>query len=206
MAFSLLPREDDYFVFFSQMTEQIMRAADMLVEMFASDRRAFADYLRRIKDIEHACDEVNHHIVNKLNKSFVTPFDREDIYLLSTALDDICDLVDAGARAVVMYRLESVNEHAQQFARILQNLTAEMHQAVSMLKKPDGISQRLVEIHRLENEGDEVYFRAVGELFEREQNAIQLIKWKELYEILENAVDRCESVANIIESIILKHT
>ena len=206
MAFSLLPREDDYFMFFSQMTEQIVKAANALVEMLSDDPKNFAAHLKNIKDIEHGCDEINHQITFKLNKSFITPFDREDIYTLSVGLDDICDFIDAGARALVMYQIGQANQHARQFAAVIRSLANEIHAAIRILKKPDGINQHLVEIHRLENEGDEVYFRAINELFQNERDALQLIKWKELYEILENAVDRCESVGNTIESIILKHT
>ena len=206
MAFSLLPREDDYFVFLSQMTEQIQLAANGLNEMFSGSSQDFAVRVKHIKSIEHACDEINHRIVLKLNQSFITPFDREDIYQLTVALDDICDYIDAAARAVIMYHVEQLNQYAVQFARILQSLSVEIHNAVTILSKPEGISNHLIEIHRLENEGDEVYFRALSELFQSETNAVQLIKLKDLYEILENAVDRCESAANIIESVILKHT
>ena len=206
MAFSLLPREDDYFVFLSQMTEQIQLAANGLNEMFSGSSQDFAVRVKHIKNIEHACDEINHRIVLKLNQSFITPFDREDIYQLTVALDDICDYIEAAARAVIMYHVEQLNQHAVQFARILQSLSVEIHNAVTILSKPEGITNHLIEIHRLENEGDEVYFRALSELFQSETNAVQLIKLKDLYEILENAIDRCESAANIIESVILKHT
>lgn len=206
MAFSLLPREDDYFAFFSQMTEQIALAANALVVMLNDDPKNFAVHIKNIKEFEHICDEINHKITLKLNKSFITPFDREDIYTLAVGLDDICDFIDAAARAVVMYHIREANQYSQQFARVIQSQANEIHSAVSMLKKPNGMSQHLVEIHRLENEGDEIYFRAVSELFQDEKDALQLVKWKELYEILENGIDRCESVGNIIESIILKHT
>ena len=205
MAFSLLPREDEYFVFFTQMTEKIQEASGILVEMLADGSVNFETYTKRIKDAEHACDELSHKITVKLNKSFVTPFDREDIYTLAVALDDVCDYIDAGARAIMMYDIHEINDHARQLARVLQSLANEINSAVTLLKNPNGINRHFVEIHRLENEADEIYFRATGELFRQTTDPIILIKWKELYEILENATDRCESVANIIESIILKH-
>ncbi len=148
---------------------------------------------------------MTHKVVTKLNKSFITPFDREDIYTLSVALDDVCDYIDAGARAIMMYDIQNISDHAKGLAKVLQGLAMEVNSAVSMLKKPNGMNQHIVEIHRLENEADDIYFRAIGELFQKETDPIRLIKWKELYEILENATDRCESVANIIESIVLKH-
>ncbi|HEX8264420.1 MAG TPA: DUF47 family protein [Pyrinomonadaceae bacterium] len=206
MAFSFLPREDDYFVFFSQMTERIQEAADILSEMVQSNSQNFGDYAKRIKDVEHACDLIAHNITNKLNKSFITPFDREDIYTLSVALDDICDYIDAGARAIVMYDIREFNDPIRQFVEIIRGLAAEINMAVSALKASNGMSKHFVEIHRLENEADEVYFRAIKELFTHVDDPVSVIKLKEFYEILENATDRCESVANIIESIVLKHT
>lgn len=206
MAFSFLPREDDYFVFFTQMTERIQEAADILGEMVADNRDNYESFAKRIKDVEHGCDQIAHDITNKLNKSFITPFDREDIYTLSVALDDICDYIDAAARAIVMYDIREFNEPTRQFVEIIRNLASEINMAVSFLKSSNGMGKHFVEIHRLENEADEVYFRAIKALFTKVDDPVSVIKMKEFYEILENATDRCESVANIIESIVLKHT
>jgi predicted phosphate transport protein (TIGR00153 family) len=206
MAFSLLPREDEYFALLSQMTEKIQDGSNALVEMLQDKHENFETYTKRIKDTEHECDELTHKVTVKLNKSFITPFDREDIFTLSVALDDVMDYIDAGARAIVMYDIREINDHAKHLAKVIQSLAIEINAAVSMLSKPDGMNQNIVEIHRLENEADDVYFRAIGELFHKEIDPLTLIKWKELYEILENATDRCESVANIVEGIILKHT
>lgn len=206
MAFSLLPREDEYFTLFSQMTEKIQRASNGLVEMMQGTRDTFESHAKSIKNIEHECDELTHTITTKLNKSFITPFDREDIFALTVALDDVCDYIDAGARAILMYGIQDVSDHARGLAKVIQSLAMEINSAVSMLSKPDGLNEHIVEIHRLENEADDIYFRAIGDLFQNQTDAMTAIKWKELYEILENATDRCESVANIVESIILKHT
>ena len=205
MGFSLLPREDEYFTLFSQVTEKIQDASTALVDMLHDNSTSFEAHSRRIKDAEHACDELTHTITTKLNKSFITPFDREDIFTLVLALDDVCDYVDAGARAVLMYGITEISVHAKHLAKVIQSQAMEIHSAISMLSKPDGMNQHIVEIHRLENEADDVYFRAIGELFNKSNDPLAVIKWKELYEILENATDRCETVANIIESIILKH-
>jgi len=206
MGFSLLPREDEYFTLFSQVTEKIQDASTALVDMLHDDSANFEAHSKRIKDAEHACDELTHTITTKLNKSFITPFDREDIFTLIVALDDVCDYVDAGARAIMMYGITDVSDHSKHLAKVIQTQAMEIHSAVSMLSKPDGLNQHIVEIHRLENEADDVYYRAIGELFNKSTEPLTVIKWKELYEILENATDRCESVANIIESIILKHS
>ena len=206
MAFSLLPREDEYFTLLSLMTEKIQQASDTLVEMMQSERSNFEAFAKRVKGFEHECDELTHKITVKLNKSFITPFDREDIFALIVALDDVCDYIDAGARAILMYDIKDVGVHVKHFAKVIQTLAMEINSAVSMLSKPEGLNDHIVEIHRLENEADDVYFRAIGELFQNETDPMTVIKLKELYEILENATDRCESVANIVESIILKHT
>lgn len=205
MAFSLLPREDEYFTLFSQMTGKIEEASNLLVAMLNDAPGTFETHTKNIKKAEHECDELMHTITTKLNSSFITPFDREDIYTLSVALDDICDYIDAGARAVVMYGIHDITDHAKSLARVIQELSRAINKAVSMLKKPKEINTHFVEIHRLENEADDIYFRAIGELFKNETDPVRIIKWKELYEILENATDRCESIANIIESVVLKH-
>jgi len=205
MAFSLLPREDQYFEMFSQMTEKIREASDILVDMVNGPYENYDISSKRIKSVEHECDEITHNITIKLNKSFITPFDREDIYTLSVALDDVCDYIDATARAMVMYDIHEADVYVQQLAVIMQKLAGEINSAVGMLNKSAGMSQHLLEIQRLENDADEVYFKAMGALFKNSSDAVTIIKLKELYEILENGTDRCESVANIIESIVLKH-
>jgi uncharacterized protein len=205
MAFSFLPREDEYFVLFSLISSKIQDASNVLVEMTQDNTGKFEDYVKRIKYIEHECDELTHSLTTKLNKSFITPFDREDIYTLSVALDDVVDYIDAGSRAILMYDIREITEHCKHFAKVIQSLAIELHSAVSMIGKPVNMNHHIVEIHRLENEADDVYFRAIGELFHKTTDPIELIKWKEVYEILEAATDRCESVANIIEGILLKH-
>jgi predicted phosphate transport protein (TIGR00153 family) len=204
-VFSFLPKEEQYFGFFSQMTSYIYDASRALVEMLNAPSSQFGEHSRRIKAIEHECDELTHSVATKLNKSFITPFDREDIYLLSGALDDIVDLIDDAARAMVMYDIRESSPHARRFADVLQRMAVQLHEVVSMLSKPNGISPRLVEIHRLENEGDDIYNAAIAELFKTGADALNVIKWKDIYEKLEAAIDRCENVANIIESVIIKN-
>lgn len=204
MAFSFLPKEDHYFALFSQMTVKIQEAAGLLVELLQGSDENFDTLSKKIKSVEHECDEITHSVTTKLNKSFITPFDREDIYTLSVALDDVCDYIDAAARAVVMYNIHESDPFAVELAVVLQKQAVEIHGAVSHLKTAKGMEQNLLDIQRLENDADEVYFRAMAALF-KTSDAVKIIKWKELYEILENGTDRCESVGNIIESIVLKH-
>jgi predicted phosphate transport protein (TIGR00153 family) len=204
--FNFLPKEEQYFALFTQMTSHIYDAAAALVEMLNDKSGKFAEHSKRIKVIEHTCDDLTHSISTRLNKSFITPFDREDIYLLSSALDDIVDLIDSAARALVMYDVQESTNHARQFADIIQSMAVQLHEIVSTLSKPSGLSPRLVVIHGLEREADDLYHTAVGELFRDATDPLNVIKWKAIYEKLEATVDRCENVSNIIESVIIKHT
>ncbi|MBV9209791.1 MAG: DUF47 domain-containing protein [Acidobacteria bacterium] len=204
--FNFLPKEEQYFSLFSQMTSHIYDAAGALVEMLNDKNGNYTEHAKRIKAIEHTCDELTHSIATQLNKSFITPFDREDIYMLSGALDDIVDLIDDAARAFVIYDVHESTSHARRIADIIQSMSVQLHEMVSMLSRPAGLSPRLVELHRLENEGDDIFHAAIEDLFKHETDAINVIKWKDIYEKLEAAVDRCENVSNIIESVIIKHT
>ena len=203
---NFLPREEQYFDLFIQMTLYISAAAKELKEMLADKNRDFGEYAQRIKGLEHACDELTHNISTRLNKSFITPFDREDIYTMSTALDDIVDLIDDAARTVVMFDIHEITNYARQFADVIVRMAEQLQEIVGTLQKPKNVTQRLVELHRLENEGDDIYHTAIAELFHDSHDALTVLKWKEVYEKLEAAVDRCENVANIIESVIIKHT
>ena len=203
---NFLPKEEQYFDLFIQMTLYISDAARTLVEMLSDKDADFEEYAQRIKGLEHACDELTHSISTRLNKSFITPFDREDIYMMSTALDDIVDLIDDAARAIVIFDIHEITDHARRFADVIQRMAVELREIVATLQRPKNVTPRLVEIHRLENEGDDIYHAAIAELFREAGDPLTVLKWKEIYEKLEAAVDRCENVANIIESVIIKHT
>src|SRR6476469_2220364 len=203
---NLIPKEEQYFDLFVQMTLYIGDAAGELKQMLADKEQNYKEYSQRIKRLEHACDELTHTISTRLNKSFITPFDREDIYMMSTALDDIVDLIDDAARAIIIFDVREIPDYARDFANVIERMASELKEIVSTLKRPRNVTQRLVEIHRLENEGDDVYHAAIAELFHDPPDPLTVLKWKEVYEKLEAAVDRCENVANIIESVIIKHT
>lgn len=203
---NFLPKEEQYFTLFAQMTVYISEASRELKEMLADKNHEYNEYVRRIKGLEHACDELTHSISTRLNKSFITPFDREDIYLMSSALDDIVDLINDAARAIVDFDIREIKDPAKDFADVLQRMAAQLHEIVGSLQKPKNTTQRLVEIHRLENEGDDLYHAAIAELFREERDPLNVLRWKDVYEKLEAAVDRCENVANIIESVVIKHT
>ena len=202
---NFLPKEEQYFDLFLQMTVYISDAARELKEMLADKNYDYAEYAKRIKGLEHACDELTHSISTRLNKSFITPFDREDIYLMSSALDDIVDLIDDAATAIIIFDVREIKDYARDLADVIERMAVQLKAIVATLQKPKGITQRLVEIHRLENEGDDTYHAAIRELFREEHDALTVLKWKDVYEKLEAAIDRCENVANIIESVIIKH-
>ena len=204
---NFLPREEQYFDLFIQMTLYISSAARELKEILADKNHDYAEYAQRIKGLEHACDELTHNVSTRLNKSFITPFDREDIYTMSTALDDIVDLIDDAARAIIIFDVHEITDYARAFSDVIVRMAEQLQEIVATLQKPKNVTQRLVEIHRLENEGDDLYHAAIAELFHDDSHdALTVLKWKEVYEKLEAAVDRCENVANIIESVIIKHT
>jgi len=203
---NFLPKEEQYFDLFVQMTLYICDAARELKGMLADKNHNYQEYSQRIKGLEHACDELTHTVSTKLNKSFITPFDREDIYTMSGALDDIVDLIDDAARAIIIFDVHEIKGYAREFAVVIERMAEQLREIVAILKKPKNVTQRLVELHRLENEGDDIYHAAIAELFHEEHDPLTVLKWKEIYEKLEAAVDRCENVANIIESVIIKHT
>jgi predicted phosphate transport protein (TIGR00153 family) len=203
---NFLPKEEQYFDLFIQMTVYISDAARTLTEMLSDKQADFREYSQRIKGLEHACDELTHSVATRLNKSFITPFDREDIYMMSSALDDIVDLIDDAARAIVIFDVQEITPYARQMASVIQKMAAELQEIVAILRRPKNITPRLVEIHRLENEGDDIYHAAIAELFRDSPDPLTVLKWKEIYEKLEAAVDRCENVANIIESVMIKHS
>ena len=162
---------------------------------------------RKIKEVEHKGDTITHEIIKKLNQSISTPFDREDIYALSSALDDILDLIDAStAQRVVMYNVEKPTPQSQELAFLILKACQVIDKGVSLLGgKFELISECFVDVNSLENESDRVCREAVSRLFHEEKDPIQLIKWKEIYETLERAVDKCEDAANILESVVLKN-
>ena len=203
---NFLPKEEQYFTLFIQMTVYISEASRELKEMLNDKNQDYHEYVRRIKGLEHACDELTHSISTRLNKSFITPFDREDIYMMSSALDDIVDLINDAARAIVDFDIKEIKDPAKDFADVIVRMGEQLREIVATLQKPKNTTQRLVEIHRLENEGDDLYHAAIAELFREERDPLNVLRWKEVYEKLEAAVDRCENVANIIESVVIKHT
>jgi uncharacterized protein len=163
------------------------------------------DKADEIKEAEHKCDQLTHEIIQRLNRTFVTPLDREDIFNLARSLDDVMDAIDAVAALVRLYRLESVRVGARELARIVTASTDQVRLAVGAMQEHKGLMPHAIEVNRLENEADRVHHQAVSKLFEEERDPLTIIKWKETFDFLEDASDRCEDVANVIEGVMVKH-
>ena len=201
---SLIPREERFYHDFQAMAEQLERGARMLEEMLAPDRPVW-DKADEIKEVEHKCDFITHEIIQRLNRTFVTPLDREDIHALARSLDDVMDAIDASAALVRLYRLDRVRAGARELAGIITVSTTQVSLALEALERHKGLITHAVEINRLENEADRIHQRAVSQLFDDEKDPLLVMKWKETLDFLEDATDRCEDVANVLEGVMVKH-
>ena len=204
MAFRLIPREARFFDDFVAMAEQIQTAATMLEDMLAPEKPIW-DKADQIKEIEHKCDFIAHEIIQRLHRTFVTPLDREDIHTLARSLDDVMDAIDASATVVRLYSIDRVRPDARELARIIKASALQMVLALKALERRTGVAEPAVEINRLENEADRVHQSAVRLLFQEERDPIVIMKWKEILDFLEDATDRCEDVANVVEGVVVKH-
>jgi uncharacterized protein len=204
MRLRLIPREEKFFADFIALADRIVSGATLLEKMLASEPPAW-DVALQITQIEEECDNLTHGIIQRLNKTFVTPIDREDIHALASKLDDIMDAIDAAAAVVRRYRMTSVRFGVRELSSLIWQSTMQVRVAVEALEKRTGVYERGVEVNRLENAADEIHDEALRKLFEEEKNAITIIKWKEMLDLLEEATDRCEDVANVLESVVVKH-
>jgi len=202
-----LPRDEKFYDFFEASVRKVVEGATQLEELIR-DFKEVPLKAKRIKDIEHEGDLITHNTIETLNRTFVTPLDREDIHNLITSLDDVLDYVEACAERLHLFKIHHTTEEATLLAGILVKAAQEVEQAVFKLRRlkgADSIMKNFIEINRLENESDYMYRAAVAKLFELEDKPLEVIKWKEIYETLENATDRCEDVANVLEGIVLKN-
>lgn len=203
--FRLLPKEDKYFDMFNRMASQMTECALLLQKIFSDfdNRAAYAD---KIKEVEHTCDVITHEIVKKLNQTFITPIDREDIHALASGLDDIVDAIEYTAKRIILYRVEGPTDHARRMSDVLVRIVASLENAVRSLENNgEQVLKECITIHGLENEGDTFHHEAIDELFANETNPITLLKMKELYAKMERTIDKCEDVSNVLEAIVLKN-
>jgi predicted phosphate transport protein (TIGR00153 family) len=198
-----LPREEDFFALFDKQVDNVKVGAKTLLRML-SHYTGVPEQVQEIKAIEHHGDEITHNILTKLNQTFITPFDREDIHELCSRVDDVIDLIDAAASRFVLYRVDSIRPGTEDLVKVLVNATDEVASCVHALSTPEKALKYCIEINRCENESDRVCRTLIAQLFDEEKDPVQIIKWKEIFEVIETAVDKCEDVANVVEGVILK--
>jgi predicted phosphate transport protein (TIGR00153 family) len=202
-----IPRETSFFDFFEQHAGMTIEGTKEFLSLVTTGANIAAK-CRRISDIEHETDTVTHRCVEALHKTFITPIDRDSIHRLITRMDDVMDFVEAAAERIELYELTSMTADSRDMADVLHRSALQVEAAVRglrELKDPQATLKLCIDINRLENECDAILRRSVAKLFKEEKDPILVIKWKEIYENLENASDRCEDVANIIEGVILEH-
>jgi hypothetical protein len=203
----LLPRETSFFDFFEQHAALTVDGIKEFASLVATGANIAAK-AKRVKEIEHETDVITHHCVEALHKTFITPMDRNDIHRLVSRMDDIMDFVEAAAERIVLYEIKQILPELRDMSDVLQRAAEQLHMALKGLRHKKDLPSVLkicIDINRLENEGDAILRNALARLFREEEDAITVIKWKEIYEDIEAATDRCEDVANIIEGMILEN-
>ncbi len=200
----IIPRDEAFFDMFAELAKRIVSSSRLLHQLFTEPAR-IDEHVTAIKDLEHEADNLTHEVIQRIDRSFVTPIDREDIHLLVSHLDNVIDLIDGTARRAQMFHINEVRDPAKRLTDVLIRAADCIQVAVGSIKKTKIVTERARQIKRLEEEGDAIYHEAVGALFAGTPNALEVIKWKDLYDTIENALDHCEDVANVLESISLKH-
>jgi predicted phosphate transport protein (TIGR00153 family) len=203
-AFSLIPRETRFFDEFVALAEQIRSGARTLKAMVAGEAPDLSK-AEEIKEIEHACDRTTRAIIDRLNRTFVTPLDREDIHALASSLDDVMDAIDATAAVIRLYKITAIRGGARRLVDIIIDSMDRVTQALMALERRGGVLELCAQVKQLEHEADRCHQDAIVALFEQETDPIVVIKWKEIFDFLEAATDRCEDVANLLEGVIVKN-
>jgi uncharacterized protein Yka (UPF0111/DUF47 family) len=202
---NVLPRDEKYFDQFSELARRIHESALMLARFFENEApvKAVADQIKRL---EHECDEISHEILRGIDRTFITPIDREDIHQLAVRLDDVIDLIDGTVRRLVLFGIERPTPISKRLSEVIVAITKEMVAAVAALRKQKGVVEHCIRMKKLENEGDVAFHEAVASLFRGGVDPIEVIKWKDIYDNMEECIDKCEAVAHVLESVVLKHS
>ena len=200
----LLPRDDQFFRLFDQLATHLATTAKMLDNLFGDAGRV-TEHVRAIKDIEHKADLLTTTVNQRIDKSFITPIDREDIHTLASRLDDVIDLLDGTARRFEMLHITEVLPPAKQLSGVLCRAANEIQAAVAEMREPREVNEHVALIKHLEEEGDAIYHEAVGALFAGRPDPLEVLKWKEMYDTLERAIDSCMGVAQVLQSISMKN-
>lgn len=201
----LFKTTDKFYLIFNQMTVFIQEASEILQRMVSEPGGDLQSQAARIKDLEHQGDDLTHAVIEELNKTFITPIDREDIHDLSAALDDVLDVIDQTAARIVLFKISVQIREVPEIAAVLVKQVKELAAAISRLQDNDHVVERCVEINRLENDGDRLFQAAIGTLFAEVKDPIDVIKRKEIIESMERATDKAEDVSNVLESIVVKN-
>ena len=204
--FQLIPKEQQFFGLFERLAEHLLQAGTLLHEL-VSDVHKIGEKAKQLERVEHDADQVTHEIMAKLNSTFITPIDREDIHQLATALDDVIDFIEGAAEHMILYKIQQPTPQFKALAEVVFRQVTEIHKMMPRLKnlRHADILVHCIEVNRLENEGDRIDREAVAELFEKRGDPLEVMKWRDLYDLLETATDKCEDVAVAIEGIFLKN-
>jgi predicted phosphate transport protein (TIGR00153 family) len=207
---ALVPKDDKFVRYFEKDVENLLAAAKLFKELMSNSmsKEERAQKIKKIEELEHNGDEMSHQIYSELSSTFITPFDREDIHLLTSKLDDVLDYIQGAATRIILYRVDTISPEQERLAGLIYDAVAELHRAIPRLhdlKRTAEIRESLVRINSIENEADDLFERAIASLFDNCKDPILLIKSKELLVSLETATDKCEDAANVIESIIVKN-
>src|SRR5437879_3312867 len=202
---SLPPREEECFDRSVAVADRNKEAPQHLRALFEAPPDRRLAHIEALKRLEHEADQVTHEVVNRLDRTFITPLDREDIHQLATDLDDVMDVMDGAARRAQIFRLGASPEAGKRLTEVIERMAGVLAEGLGRLKKGDDVMRVCVEAKKLEEEGDAIYHEALGRLFDTERDALEVIKWKEIYDNLERTLDESEDVANVLESITLKH-
>lgn len=203
--FRIIPRDEAFFAMFEQAAQNAMDGAEVLKDLLDNFENV-KEKARQIEEIEHKGDTLTHDIIRKLNTTFITPIDREDILALTSSIDDVIDLIHGAANRIELYKITESTPQAKELGFLILKSTRELHRGIAHLStKMDGVYEHCVEVNSLENEADRVSRDAIAQLFDQEKDPIYILKWKEIYETLETATDRCEDAANVLEGVALKN-
>jgi len=203
--FRIIPRDEAFFAMFEQAAQNAIDGAEVLKDLLDNFENV-KEKTRQIEEIEHKGDSITHEIIKKLNTTFITPIDREDILALTSSIDDVIDLIFGAANRIHLYKITKSTPQAKELGFLILKSTRELHRGIAHLStKMDGVHEHCVEVNSLENEADRVSRDAIAQLFDQETDPIYIFKWKEIYETLETATDRCEDAANVLEGVALKN-
>jgi len=202
---SLIPQKREFFDLYNRAAQNNIAIAEKVIDLLDRFPEQSEEIVRDVKELEHEGDRITHELVDLVNRTFVTPFDRDDMYRLASVLDDICDYVDEAAEKIVSYGVRDVREGAREQARVIQRSAAKLSEAIGRLEGFQDSRRQLIELRELEDEGDRIARAAISELFAVGGDAIAIIRWKDIHEQLEEAVDACENAADVLEAILVKN-